>query len=105
MSAEAEAKRNVGGAVGLGAHRPLEFAIWEARISAFAMRKDNDMRLPWYFDMLSNHTTALQPSGGIVGLSHRGSRRINGKFVGNAIVGDAINHRRRDESRLYKGGW
>jgi hypothetical protein len=40
-------------------HSP-EFVIWEARISAFAMRKNNDMRLEWYFDKLSNHTTALQ---------------------------------------------
>ncbi len=43
--------------------------------------ENNDMRLPWYFDKLSNHTTALQPNGGVVGLSHRGSRRINCKFV------------------------
>ena len=27
------------------------------------------------------NTTALQPNGGVVGLSHRGSRIINGKFV------------------------
>jgi hypothetical protein len=47
------------------------------------MRENNDMRLPWYFDKFSNHTTALQPNGGVVGLSHRGSRRINGKFVGD----------------------
>ena len=29
------------------------------------------------------NTTALPTNGGIVGLSHRGSRRINGKFVAN----------------------
>ena len=28
--------------------RSPEFAIREARISAFAMRKNNDKRLPWY---------------------------------------------------------
>ena len=38
---------------GRGAHgsalpRPPEFAIWEARVSAFTMRKNNDKRLPWY---------------------------------------------------------
>ena len=32
--------------------------------------ENNDMRLPWYFDKLSNHTTALQPNGGIVGRTH-----------------------------------
>ena len=47
------------------------------------MRKNNDTLLPWYFDKLSNHTTVLQPNGGVVGLLHRGSRRINVKFVGD----------------------
>ena len=28
-----------------------------------------------------------------------------GRIVGDTIVGDAMNHGRRDESRLYKGGW
>ena len=53
--------------------RSPEFAIREARISAFAMRKNNDMRLPWYDSPTTYH----------LGLSHRGSRRINGKFVGD----------------------
>ena len=41
---------------------------------AFAMRENNAMRLPWY------DSPTAQRWGG-VGLSHRGSRRINGKFV------------------------
>ncbi len=31
-----------------GLPRSPEFAIRETRISAFAMRENNDMRLPWY---------------------------------------------------------
>jgi hypothetical protein len=51
--------------------RSPEFAIREARISAFAMGKNDDMRLPWYDS----------PTGKIVGLSHRGSRKKSIFFV------------------------
>ena len=41
--------------------RSPEFAIREARISAFAMRENNNMRLPWYDNPYNLSCRAVTP--------------------------------------------
>ena len=44
-------------------------------------------------------TTALQPNGGVVGLSHRGSRRINGKLTASKCFAFSVANLR------FRGGF